>query len=174
MTRAVRELRAVEQRLDELLALLAQQRLELDRGRANATAAPAGTQVEQLGPGEADEQERRLSNPGRQVLDQLEQRLLGPVDVFEDEHERLLLRNPLRPFARCPGDLLRARLGLDGLEHARCEAKQVGHGLVLAEGPQLFDRDVERVVVRNAGGALDHLGERPVGDALAVREAAAG
>ena len=54
------------------------------------------------------------------------------------------------------------------------EPEQVGDGLVLAERAQLVDRDVERVVVGDAGRALDHLGERPVGDALAVGQAAAG
>ena len=91
------------------------------------------------------------------MLDQLEQRFLGPVDVLEDQHERLLERHPFRPFARGPRDLLGAGLGLDRLEHARGKPEQVGHGLVLAEGAQLLDRDVERVVVRDPGGALDHL-----------------
>jgi hypothetical protein len=54
------------------------------------------------------------------------------------------------------------------------EAQQVGDDLVLAEFAQLLDRDVERVVVDDPGCALHHLGERPVGDALAVRQAAAG
>ena len=53
------------------------------------------------------------------------------------------------------------------------EPEQVGDGLVLAEGAQLLDRDVERVVVDDPGRALDHLGQRPVGDALAVGQAAA-
>jgi len=147
---------------------------ELDRSGADAAAAPAGTEVEQLGPGEAEDQQRRLAHPGGEVLDQLEQRFLGPVNVLEEQDERLLLRDPLCPFARCPGDLLRARLRLDRLEHARGQPEQVGHGLVLAERAQLLDRDVERVVVRDPGRALDHLGERPVGDALAVGKAPAG
>ena len=40
-------------------------------------------------------------------------------------------------------------------------------------GAQLRDRLLNRVVVGDPGRDLDHLGERPVGDALAVRERAA-
>ena len=133
-----------------------------------------GADVEQLRPGERDHEQRRLAHPRHQVLDQLEQRLLGPVDVLEDEHERLLQREPLRPFAPGPRDLLLTPLGLHRLQHAGGEAQQVGDRLVLAEFAQLLDRDVERVVVDDPGCALHHLGQRPVGDALAVRQAAAG
>ena len=63
---------------------------------------------------------------------------------------------------------------LDRLEHARGEAEQVGDGLVLAARAELLDRLLDRVVVGDPGRRLDHLGERPVGDALAVRQTAAG
>ena len=56
------------------------------------------------------------------------------------------------------------------LEHAGGEAEQVGDGVVAAAGAQLLDRLLHRVVVGDAGGDLDHLGERPVRDALAVRQ----
>ena len=103
------------------------------------------------------------------MLDQLEQRLLAPVHVLEDEHERLRLRELLRPRAGGPGDLLLRALALDGLEHADGEAEQVGDRLVLAARAQLLLRVVERVVVGDARRRLHHLGERPVRDAFAVR-----
>ena len=46
---------------------------------------------------EAEQQQRRLAHRGGEVLDELEQRLLGPVDVLEDEHERLRLARAARP-----------------------------------------------------------------------------
>ena len=165
---------AGHERVHELLAVAIAERLELDRGRTHAPAAPAGTDVEQFRSRQRDQQQRRVAHPGREVLDQLEQRLLCPVNVLEDEHERLLLRHSLRPLARGPGDLLLAALRVDGLEDARSQAEQVGDHLVLAGHAELLDRDVERVVVDDPGRAFDHLGERPVGDPLAVREAAAG
>ena len=65
-----------------------------------------------------------------------------------------------------------APLALERVEHARGEPEQVGDGLVLAADPELL-RLLGRVVVGDAGRGLHHLGERPVGDALAVRQAAA-
>ena len=66
------------------------------------------------------------------MLDQLEERVLAPVDVLEDEDQRLDVGELLRPLARGPGDLLPAALALDRLEHAGREAEEVGDGLVLA------------------------------------------
>ena len=163
-----------EQRVEELLALLRSQRLELDRSRAQAAAAPAGTDVEQLRPREADDQQRRVLDALGEVLDQLEQRVLGPVDVFEDEDQRLCVGQLGSPLVRRPGDLLLAALGLDPLEHADGEGEQVGHRVVAAAGAELGHGFVDRVVVRDPGRNLDHLRERPVRDALAVGERAAG
>ena len=108
------------------------ERLELERRRAHAAAAPGRAHVEQLGPREADEQQRRLAHPRGEVLDQLEQRLLAPVHVLEDEHERLRLGELLRPRARGPRDLLLRALAFDRFEHADGEPEQVGDRFVLA------------------------------------------
>jgi hypothetical protein len=78
------------------------------------------------------------------MLDQVEQRRLGPVDVLHDENHRPLARTPLERLPSGPENLLRGSCG--------------EHVLKLVLGPRL---------------AKD-LNERPVGDALAVREAAAG
>ena len=102
------------------------------------------------------------------MLDQVEQCVLGPVDVFEGEHERLVLGHALDPLARRPGDLLLTPLTLDRLEHAGGEPEQVGDRLVLAGFAQFLDRHFERVVVGDPCGGLDHLGKRPVRDALAI------
>ena len=174
LPRVGRERVVGKQRSEQLLALVMAKRVELDRRRAHAASAPSGANVEQLGPGEADEQERRLAHPGGQVLDELEQRLLGPVDVLEDEHERLNVGELVGPGTGCPGDLLRAALLLDGVEDAGGEREQVGDGLVLTALAQLLDRLANGVVVGDPGRRLHHLGERPVGDPLAVGQAAAG
>src|SRR5205823_556855 len=94
------------------LALFSTQRLELDRGRTNAPPAPARTDVEQLGAGKADDQERRIPHPLGEMLDQVEERVLGPVDVLESEYERLVVGHPLDPFAREPA-LTDARVTVD-------------------------------------------------------------
>ena len=163
-----------EQRLGECLAFLAHERLELDRGRPDAPPTPARPHVEQLGPREAHDQQGTLAYPLGEVVDQLEQWLLRPMDVLEDEHEWLYVRELVDELARRPCDLGLPALAFDRLHDPGREPEQLGHGLVLAEGAELLDRDVERVVVRDPGRALDHLGERPVGDALAVGKAPAG
>ncbi len=169
-----RQLELGGQRGDELGALVGPQRLELERRRADAASAPRRPDVEQLGARDAEQEQRRLAHPRGEMLDQLEQRLLAPVHVLEHEHERLRLGELLRPRTRRPCDLLLRALALDRLEHADREPEQIGDRLVLAARAQLLLRLVERVVVGDAGGRLDHLGERPVRDALAVRQAAAG
>ncbi len=83
-----------------------------------------------------------------------------------------LAGEPLGPLAHRPLDLLLAALVVERVEHARGEPEQVGDLLVLAEDHQLLLRLGAVVVVGDPGGGLHHLGERPVGDALAVREAA--
>ncbi len=169
-----RELVIGEQRIEELLALFRRERLELDRGRAQSPSTPARADVEQLRPREADDQQRCVLDALREVLDQLEQRILGPVDVFEHEDQRLRVGELGGPFVRGPGDLLLAPLGFDPLEHAHGEREQVGHGVVAAARSELGHGFVDRVVIRDPGGDLDHLGEGPVRDAFAVGERAAG
>ena len=66
------------------------ERLEEDRGRVVLAAAPGVAGVEELRSGHADDEERRVAHPVGDVLDQVEERRLGPVDVVEDDDERLL------------------------------------------------------------------------------------
>ena len=158
---------------DELGALVLAQRLELDRRRAHAAAAPRRADVEQLGAGEADDEQRRVLDPRGEMLDQLEQRLLAPMRVLEDEDERLRLCELRRPRARGPRDLALRALALDGGEHADGEPEEVGDLFVLAVLAELLLCLVDGVVVADSRGGLHHFGERPVRDALAVRERAA-
>jgi hypothetical protein len=85
------------------------------------------------------------------MLDELQQRLLAPVDVLEQQHQRLRGRELLGPGADGPGDLLLAALALNGLQHSHREPEQVGDRLVLARLAELLVRAFERVVVRDAG-----------------------
>ena len=108
------------------------------------------------------------------MIDQLEQRLLRPVDVLEHEHERLHVGELVDELARGPRDLGLATLAFDGVHHAGGEAEQLGDRLVAAALDELLARGLHRVVVRDPGRGLDHLRERPVRHALAVRERSAG
>ncbi len=124
-----------EEVLDELVRFLVRERLERDR-----LPGPGGSCVAEVRSREAEEEHRRISRPVGDVLDQIEQRRLRPVDVFEDEGQRMLARPLLQPLSHRPRDVLRP----PGRERIR---------------PRVF-----RVRM-----PID-LRERPVGDALAVRE----
>ena len=64
------------------LGLVLGERLERDRGRVRR-AVQRGRVVEQLGPREAEQQDRRVAAPAGEVLDQVEEGRLRPVDVVE-------------------------------------------------------------------------------------------
>ncbi len=85
------------------------------------------------------------------MLDQVEERLLAPLDVVEDKDERRLL---LEQLAERPGDLLRRRPRLR-LPQQRTDRRR---------GGRIRGRRVE---------LLQHLDDRPVGDPDPVGEAAA-
>ena len=83
------------------------------------------------------------------------------------------LGDPLHHLARRPRDLLRAALAVERLHEPCREAENVRHCLLGAALAELLERLLERIVVGDPGRGLDHLAERPVGDALAVRKRAA-
>ena len=121
------------------------ERLEPHRHR------PGGAAVEQLGAGHAEQQERGAAGEQRDMLDQVEERLLAPLDVVEHDHERRLL---LEQLAERPGDLLRRRPRLR-LAQQRADRRR---------GGRIGRQHVE---------LLDHLDDRPVGDPDPVGQAAA-
>jgi hypothetical protein len=83
------------------------------------------------------------------VLDQVEERLLSPLNVVEDDDER---SGRLDQLAERPRDLFTGRQN------------------VLAE--KRADRLCDMRLHLDAGELLDDLDDRPVGDPLAVRKAA--
>ena len=89
-----------EQAIDERPALAGVERLELDHvARPAARHGQRLARLAQLGAGQRDEQHRRVADPLDEVLDQVEQHRLTPVQVVEHEHERALAGE--RP--RAPG-----------------------------------------------------------------------
>ena len=132
-------------RADELPGLLRGKRLKPERRR------PAWTAIEQLGPGHADEQQRRAGREQRGRLDEVEKRLLSPLDVVEANNQWRLL---LEQLPERPGDL-------------------VGAGNRLALPEKRPDCIRPGLVARQRIELLHHLDDGPVGDALAVGETAA-
>jgi hypothetical protein len=71
------------------------------------SATPLGPALEQLGPGGGDEQHRRVRGPLDEMVDEVEQAVVGPVDILEEEDQRALLCQRLEQ--RPPGgEVLRA------------------------------------------------------------------
>ena len=149
---------------DELGRLFLGERLEQDRRRVELAAGPARPAVEELRAGEADDQDRCVAYPVGEVLDEVEQRRLGPVHVLEREDERELAGERLDELAHRPEHLLG-----DGSRRSRADR---------ALEPRRDDVRIRVSVEQRSDTAiarsLTHdLPHRPVGDALAVREAAA-
>ena len=68
-----------------------QQRVDVlgPSGSSRTRHLPVGPALEQLGPGQAEEQHRRVRDRRRQAGEQVEQRGLGPVDVLDQDDQRL-------------------------------------------------------------------------------------
>ncbi len=106
-------------------------------------AAPGRALVEQVCAREAEDQQGNVLDPAREVLDQVEHRLLGPVDVLEHEHERLQVGELRRPRLRRPGDLRRRALATDRVENAGRQREEIRDGLVAAAVPELLGCGVD-------------------------------
>ena len=164
---------------EQLLHRAGLERLEVERAEVALAGAPGGPALEQLRPRERDHVERRVARPFEQVLDEVEQALVGPLHVLEREHRRVDVGEPLEEEP--PGReqfLLVACLVLGQPEQLReprlDEPPLVGVGEVLLERRvQLLERRGGLLVLGDPAAHPHHVGERPVGDALAVGEAAA-
>ena len=147
---------------DQQRGLLGRERVEQDRGSVELAAGPAGPPVEQLRPGEAEDEHGHVPHPISQVLDQIQQRRLCPVDVLEHEQHGPLAREHLDQPAHGPENLF-----LDGPARAGTDRAldPLGDGVRVR---------VEQLANAAIACHLRHdLPHRPVGDALAVGQTAA-
>ena len=130
---------------------------------------PVRPALEQIGAGGAKKEERRTRRVGGDVLNQVEESVFRPVDVFEDDHERSPRRLELEELARTPEHLIQREVGLRQTDRRRNagddllgfrprELKEPGVGLV------------GRVVVTDSRGLADDLNEGPEGDAPPIRK----
>ena len=136
------------------------ERVEAEHGGAALRRRPRRPALEQLRTAEADEQDRRAAGERDQVVDEVQQRRLGPVGVVDHDDERALAGGGLEQPADRPGRLLRlGRLvGLPGGgEHAA-----VDHVGLLVAGEERLD----------VPELPDDLRQRAVREPLAVAEAA--
>ena len=114
------ELRGTEQVRQHRVHLLDRERFERERMGVGAPVGPPRPLLEQLRPREAEDHQRRPVAPADEVLDEIEQRRLRPVNVLEHKDERPRAREILEEAAERPERLLRARARAE-TEHA-CRA----------------------------------------------------
>ena len=97
---------AVEQGRDECVGVGGRERLEQHRRRIQLAPAPVRPAVEQLGPCHAEQENRRITAQVGDVVDEIEERLLAPVDVVQYDDERGIGSHRLQQHPHRPGDLL--------------------------------------------------------------------
>ena len=106
-----------------------------------------------------------------EVVDQVEHRRLGPVQVLERDDERPARGDAREHAAKAPEELVD---GIRGVGQADRRRSALRRGRVaVRERVELRAGQVERVVVVHARELAERLGDRPERDALAVGEAAA-
>ena len=87
------------------------ERLEQQRRRVELAAAPAGPRVEQLGARDAEQEDRRVAREIGDVLDEIDEHRLGPLQVVDHDDLRALGRPRLEQPAE--GELRLGRRGAD-------------------------------------------------------------
>ena len=122
----------------------------------------------------AENQQRHPVGPVREVLEEGEQRVVGPVEVLEDENRRPRLCPGLdRAAPGGEGLLLRGGLAAGPDERPQAVLEPCAVGIVRWKRlPKLGGRRVGRVRLEDAALCLDDLPERPEGDPVAVGKAA--
>ena len=78
----------VEQRGDQTARIREGQRGQVEGNRVLLARAPAGARLEKLRPRRAHDQHARVGEGIREVVEEVEKRLRGPVDVLDREHGR--------------------------------------------------------------------------------------
>ena len=86
---------ALEEAPDELGGLLVGERRERQRRRVQLAAAPVRASFEELRPGGRNDQERDVGQPVHEFVEEVEEALVGPVDVLDHDDERALFRETL-------------------------------------------------------------------------------
>ena len=76
--------------LDERARLVLRKRVEREQRARGHRRRPGGPHLDELRPRQADEQDRVLAGEGDDVLEQVQEARLRPLDVIDDGHQRAL------------------------------------------------------------------------------------
>ena len=133
----------------------------------------------ELGPGEAEHEDRVLVRPLEQVVDEIEQTVTGPLQVLEDHHHRLVLGEALEEHPPAREQLLACQARLGDAEQSP-EPRDQELAIGGADDPavearvELRDRLLEGRFLGDPKPLAHHLRERPIRDPVAVGQAASG
>ena len=120
-----------------------------------------------------------IASPIEEIIDEVEQAVIGPLKILEDEHDRMRRCHALEEEApRREEILLVRRAPLRKAEQMRQARLEEGAFVRVADDPgkrlaQLRERRLRPLVLGDAHAHTHHLRKRPVRDAFAIGEAAA-
>src|SRR4051812_3328551 len=138
--------------------------------------SPRRPSLGQLGPGKGDHQDRMISRRLEQVLDEVEQARVRPLHVLESEHNGVDLGEPFEEEPPGAEELLSlARLVIaepEQLGEPRLDEGPVVRiqQMLVEGGAKLAERGRRLVVLRDPAPHANHVRQRPVRHAVAVRE----
>ena len=148
-------------------------------GRLMRALPEFGMAALQLRAGEAEHKDRPVARPLEQVSDELDQRGVGPLEILEEEGDGALLGHPLEEDAPSAEQLLLCP-SRAFLEPEQVKDPRLDEATLFVVDNEGVERRANLLAGRggvfafdDAGSHAHHLGERPEGDALAVRQAAA-
>jgi len=158
-----RQNRSLQNGVDKLSRLQFGQRRQRQCRGIRLAAAPVRTAREELGARRGDDKERHVRRPVDQRVDEVEQAVVGPVEILEDEHGRALCGKALQEAA--PGcERLAAPVPAGGvvgyadewLQHPSqpLDLLLAAHAHYRVSELRLGDRS--RVAFENPGLGLDH------------------
>ena len=162
----------------ELLRRVPGQALERQRRVRGQAASPGGPLAEQLGPREGEQEQRHVLDARGERLEQVEEAVVGPVDVVEHQQRRLARRERLDEDAG--GEEERLAVGCVAVAADPDEHREVARVLLcfrIADerrhrAGQLGGRVAELVAVVDARDLLHVLRERAVRAARAIGDRA--
>jgi hypothetical protein len=170
---------AGDEAVEQFLHRGRRERLERQCRRVAPDGAEARSPFGELRPREREHEERMGMRPLEQVLDEVEQGRVGPLQVLEDEHDRAPLGEALEEEPPGREEVLpvgrRVLREPEQMGEARLEPRALARVLdsLLEHRAELGDCFLRRVLLGDQRPHSHHLCQRPVGDAVAVRETAA-
>ena len=152
------------------------ERLEVERGEVALAGAPGRPALGQLGPGEREDEQGVAARPVEQVLDEVEQRRVRPLHVLEHEHVGISSASRSKKSRQArrvlPIALACSSSPSRWARRGSTQRRSSGSAMISSTRRAASRAATRCPRPRRSGPRAHHLGQRPVGDALAVGQAA--